>query len=266
MRRVIIESPYKGDVDKNLDYLRACMRDCIERGEAPYASHALYTQPGVLDDTNPAERERGMLAGFAWMAQADVVAVYKDHGISSGMLRGINSAKDLDIPIEYRSLYQGLQGIQAIRKALQEGKALPCDVVHGTTFFEGYFLFFQNGDWEHRYGPEGFSDVVAKYHIDDFRATLQWEEPRGTHVDAVYPAAFTTLEECAREGLKAPVIVKNFNGSSCKWVYVGNDGRMDWDEQSVDLVQAIERARKGDYALYQNMDGFLVLVAGPEDL
>lgn len=47
---VIIESPYAGDVDRNLEYLRAAMRDCLKRGEAPFASHALYTQPGVLDD------------------------------------------------------------------------------------------------------------------------------------------------------------------------------------------------------------------------
>lgn len=47
MRLVIIESPFAGDVVRNLRYLRACMRDCLRRGEAPYASHALYTQPGV---------------------------------------------------------------------------------------------------------------------------------------------------------------------------------------------------------------------------
>ena len=36
MIRVIIESPYAGDVEKNLRYLRAAMHDCLMRGEAPF--------------------------------------------------------------------------------------------------------------------------------------------------------------------------------------------------------------------------------------
>ena len=52
---VLLESPYAGDIEANLSYARACMRDCFERGEAPFASHLLYTQMGVLDDTIPAE-------------------------------------------------------------------------------------------------------------------------------------------------------------------------------------------------------------------
>jgi len=68
MRRVIIESPFAGKGEtasermfeeyKNIRYLRACMRDCLLKGEAPFASHGLYTQEGVLDDTIPEERER----------------------------------------------------------------------------------------------------------------------------------------------------------------------------------------------------------------
>lgn len=51
MRRVIVESPYAGDIERNMRYLRACLADCLRRGEAPFASHAIYTQPGVLDDS-----------------------------------------------------------------------------------------------------------------------------------------------------------------------------------------------------------------------
>ena len=43
MKKVIVESPYAGDIDKNVRYVRACMRDCLLKGESPYASHALYT-------------------------------------------------------------------------------------------------------------------------------------------------------------------------------------------------------------------------------
>lgn len=46
MRRVIVESPYAGEVEANVTYARACVRDCVLRGEAPIASHLLFTQPG----------------------------------------------------------------------------------------------------------------------------------------------------------------------------------------------------------------------------
>lgn len=104
MKLVVIESPYAGDVERNLRYLRACMADCFDRGEAPYASHALYTQPGVLDDDIPAERQLGIDAGFAWAECAAARVVYTDLGISTGMAWGVRHANTLKQPIEYRTL------------------------------------------------------------------------------------------------------------------------------------------------------------------
>jgi len=69
MRRVIVESPYKGNLIQrwfNRRYARACLHDCLRRGEAPFASHLLYTQPGVLRDGVALEREQGIRAGLAW--------------------------------------------------------------------------------------------------------------------------------------------------------------------------------------------------------
>lgn len=66
MRLVVLESPYSGrdlaEVDRNIRYARACMADCIRRGEAPYASHLLFTQPGILRDEVPEERKLGIAA------------------------------------------------------------------------------------------------------------------------------------------------------------------------------------------------------------
>jgi hypothetical protein len=70
MKLVILESPYAGDVETNTTYARACVRDSLSRGEAPLASHLLYTQPGILRDDVPDERQRGMDAGLAWGGQA----------------------------------------------------------------------------------------------------------------------------------------------------------------------------------------------------
>lgn len=85
MRCVIIESPFAGDIERNTRYARAAMRDCLLRGESPYASHLLYTQPGVLADNDPDERRHGIAAGIAWAKVADVIVVYQDLGISGGM-------------------------------------------------------------------------------------------------------------------------------------------------------------------------------------
>lgn len=103
-RRVVIESPYAGDVERNTRYARAAMRDSLLRGEAPFASHLLYTQQGVLNDDVPEEREHGIEAGLAWVKGADLTAVYTDLGISEGMQRGIQRARTEDRGIEFRSL------------------------------------------------------------------------------------------------------------------------------------------------------------------
>ena len=105
MRRVILESPYAGNVEENIKYARACVLDSLMRDEAPLASHLLYTQEGILRDAVPKERRRGILAGHKWLVVAEAVVVYTDRGLSPGMKQAIAGAKELNIPIEYRSLY-----------------------------------------------------------------------------------------------------------------------------------------------------------------
>lgn len=104
MRLVIVESPFAGNVERNLSYVRACMKDCFERGESPFASHALYTQIGVLDDTVTEQRALGIRAGLLWGAKADLTAVYTDLGISKGMEFGIAAAESAGRPVVFRSL------------------------------------------------------------------------------------------------------------------------------------------------------------------
>lgn len=107
VRLVIVESPFAGDVERNTRYARAALRDCLMRGDAPLASHLLYTQPGVLDDSSADERDLGMGAGWAWMQRADAVLFYIDLGFSDGMREGLLRAKDAGLPIEERWLGGG---------------------------------------------------------------------------------------------------------------------------------------------------------------
>ena len=114
MRLVVIESPYAGKTDEetreNVDYAKHCVHDCLKRGEAPYASHLFFTQPGILDDKVQGERILGINAGFAWAEKADVVVVYMDRGMSKGMEDGIRRARDSGQNLEYRSLVSPLVG------------------------------------------------------------------------------------------------------------------------------------------------------------
>lgn len=93
MKLVILESPYKGEVEHNVRYARACLRDCIRRGESPYASHLLLTQDGVLDDDDPGERALGIAAGLEWRRVADYSVFYAGRGWSTGMRAALESCK-----------------------------------------------------------------------------------------------------------------------------------------------------------------------------
>lgn len=104
MRLVIVESPFAGDVEANVEYARRAVKDSLSRGEAPIASHLLYTQPGILDDDIPAERDQGINAGLAWRSVAQASVVYCDRGISRGMSYGIEAAEAAGIPVEFRYL------------------------------------------------------------------------------------------------------------------------------------------------------------------
>lgn len=110
----VIESPYAGQSNiwpvafvqrwLNRRYARTAMRDSIMRGEAPIASHLLYTQPGILRDHVPDERAAGIEIGLQWGRLASHTVVYTDRGISRGMKLGVERAQREGRPISYRTL------------------------------------------------------------------------------------------------------------------------------------------------------------------
>lgn len=106
MRLVILESPFNGDVERNVGYARMAARDSLMRNEAPMVSHLLYTQPGVLDDDNPRDRRKGILAGWAWGKIADATVVYADYGVTPGMQEGIDRALAEGRVVEVRHILQ----------------------------------------------------------------------------------------------------------------------------------------------------------------
>jgi len=108
MRRVLIESPFSAptaeETEINVQYARAAVRDALSKGDAPLASHLLYTQDGILNDDIPEERNWGIEAGVTWYEVAEACIVYTDRGISKGMTYGIARAEKMGIPVEYRQI------------------------------------------------------------------------------------------------------------------------------------------------------------------
>lgn len=102
MKLVVIESPYAGDVERNRIYLNRCIRDCIDRGESPYASHKMLVDS--LDDTVAEERRTGIKAGLIWAGQADLVAFYTDYGFSTGMAHAMYAHGEKGHSFELRQI------------------------------------------------------------------------------------------------------------------------------------------------------------------
>jgi hypothetical protein len=106
MKMVIIESPFAGDRITNLNYLGLAIRDCIQKGETPYASHAII--PLGLDDNDPKQRDAGIQAGFVWRQVGELTIVYADFGISRGMDYGILDSEKKNRKVIYRMFVRGV--------------------------------------------------------------------------------------------------------------------------------------------------------------
>ena len=109
-RRVIIESPYRGltprAVQRNIQYAIAAMKDSINRGEAPFLSHLLYTN--ALDDRIQSERELGIVLGYTWWSKGVPICFYCDLGWTEGMVNAKLVAQRMHIRIEERYVAKDL--------------------------------------------------------------------------------------------------------------------------------------------------------------
>lgn len=118
MEFVVVESPFATNKitlatglefealeHENVAYARACLHDClVNYGQAPFASHLLYTQEGILDDTLPDERRLGIEAGLEIGRSAKKRIFYVDRGFSSGMKWGFQFAQEIGQLCEIRQL------------------------------------------------------------------------------------------------------------------------------------------------------------------
>lgn len=128
---VQLESPFGAPdargIITNVAYALIAMHDSLSRGEAPFASHLLYTQ--VFDDADPEERQIGIEAGLRIGEGAELTAVYGDLGISRGMQYGIAHAEEMGRPVEQRLLYPSLMHAAEIREAVLRQSPLRPDLI-----------------------------------------------------------------------------------------------------------------------------------------
>lgn len=112
---VIIESPYAGNIEeilKNETYARIAVLDCLNQNNIPFASHILYTQKGILEDTNSAQRRLGIEAGLLFGELCSKTVLYSDLGMTPGMIEGIEKAKvtgrniEIKTVSEFQTLYE----------------------------------------------------------------------------------------------------------------------------------------------------------------
>ena len=123
MRIVCLESPFKPTEDEivryagrysaaellrqNLIYARLCLLNSLKQGEAPLASHLLYTQ--VYTEA-PELRAAGIKAGIQMHHRCDLVVLCIDLGVSSGMRLAADNAKLINTEQTRRSILDSADG------------------------------------------------------------------------------------------------------------------------------------------------------------
>ena len=129
--KVQLESPFGAPTREglvtNVAYALIAMRDSLVRGEAPFASHLLYTQ--MLDDNDEHERAVGIEAGLVIGQHAELTAVYEDLGVSRGMHYGIERADAERRPVVYRRLFDTALAYDELAAQIRADSPLPLDVI-----------------------------------------------------------------------------------------------------------------------------------------
>ena len=98
---IFICSPYRGDVDANLEDARRYCRFAVRQGSRmsapciPFAPHLLFTQ--FLDDSIAHEREEGLAMGIAMLSLCDELWAFGPP--TAGMAQEISEATQMGIPV-----------------------------------------------------------------------------------------------------------------------------------------------------------------------
>lgn len=112
---VILESPYSGDIDRNVAYLQRAMHDARTRGEVVIAPHMMWTQHHLCPTHYVSDydakyevpnggREIALQQIHELRRRADLIVFYMDYGMSSGMRDGMDQCIKENLKFEERTL------------------------------------------------------------------------------------------------------------------------------------------------------------------
>lgn len=106
LKKIFVCSPFRGigdteeaarkDYQNNIALAKGVCRYISEKGGIPYCPHLYF--PRFLMDSEPDEREMGMLMGQTWLAQCSELWII-GRRISRGMEREIAKAEEWGIPV-----------------------------------------------------------------------------------------------------------------------------------------------------------------------
>lgn len=114
--KVIIETPYAGNIELNVEFTKACVRDSlINHNENPQCLHLIY--PKIINDDEIGERNLGIDRSFAIHQKANRKVYYLDRGFTDGMKDGFLHSIASGIPVEFRCLSKDKKVQQFIRYA-----------------------------------------------------------------------------------------------------------------------------------------------------
>ena len=95
---VYICSPYRGDVEKNVERARAYCKSATRAGFIPVAPHIYLTQ--FMDDNLNTSRRIALEMGLVMLEKCIEVWVFGDN-ITDGMRGEIEHAQEKGIPVKY---------------------------------------------------------------------------------------------------------------------------------------------------------------------
>lgn len=97
IKKIFVCSPYRGDVDRNINYVKNICRYIIFHGHAPFAPHLHYTR--FLNEDLEYERTAGILCGLEFLKCCDELWYFDKYGVTEGMKIEIEEARSLGIMV-----------------------------------------------------------------------------------------------------------------------------------------------------------------------
>lgn len=97
-RLVFICSPFAGDTARNAERARDYCRFAVREHRIPIAPHLIF--PQFMEESDPAQRSRGIAYGLTLQSKCQEVWVFGNH-ITKGMALEIKAAKERSLPIRY---------------------------------------------------------------------------------------------------------------------------------------------------------------------